>query len=272
MSITADLHTHSHHSADSTASMESMVEAAIRSGLKEICFTEHYDCGYPVSEEAPEGTWDLNTDSYLYELLHLRDVYKDHIKILFGVELGLSPDAVRTYLQYVRGFDLDYVIGSIHLIGGKDPYYRGNFADMSDEDLYRLYFKETLVNIRKFSNFDSLGHLDYIVRYGESKDRDYSYDKYKDVIDPILEYLLENEKGLEVNSAGLRHGLAYPNPCKDIIQRYHDLGGELITIGSDAHKPEDVAKDFDVIASLLTDCGFRYYVTYENRLPEYHRI
>ncbi len=272
MSITADLHMHSHHSADSTASMEEMVESAIQRGLKELCFTEHYDYGYPVSDENPEGTWDLNTDSYLYELLHLRDVYKDRIKILFGVELGLTPDAVRPYLQYVRGFDFDYVIGSIHLIDGKDPYYRENFADLADEALYRRYFEVTLENIMKFRNFDSLGHLDYVVRYGAAKDQNYSYEKYKDVIDPILEFLLENEKGLEVNSAGLRRGLAHPNPCKDIIQKYHDLGGELITIGSDAHKPEDVAADFGAVASLLTDCGFKYYVTYENRLPEYHRI
>lgn len=271
MPITADFHMHTHHSEDSDAPMKDMIESALQKGLTEICFTEHMDLDFPCTESST-GKWELNTDSYLYELLAMRELYKDKINIRFGVEMGLQLSCLRENLIYARSYDFDFIIGSMHLLNGKDPYYRDHFSELTDEALYREYFKATLANIKKCSNFDVLGHLDYVVRYGYEKDNHYSYDAYKDVLDPILEYLVENEKGLEVNSAGLRKGLKYPNPCIDVLKKYRDLGGEIITIGSDAHNPEDIAADFDKVSSLLTEVGFRYYATFQNRLPEYHRI
>ena len=98
------------------------------------------------------------------------------------------------------------------------------------------------------------------------------YEKYKDVIDPILSYLIENEKGIELNTGGLNNGLKDANPCKDIIKRYRELGGEIITIGSDSHIPDTLGSHFTKAAEILTDCGFKYYCVFANRIAEYLKI
>ena len=116
------------------------------------------------------------------------------------------------------------------------------------------------------------GHLDYVVRYGNTKDSEYHYETYRDVLDRILTTLLEMEKGIEINTGAIGYHLKDLNPCTDIIKRYRELGGEIITIGSDAHTPENIARGFDRAAEVLSACGFKYYTTFENRMPEFHRI
>ena len=105
-----------------------------------------------------------------------------------------------------------------------------------------------------------------------NKDKFYSYETYKDIVDSILSYLIENEKGIEVNTAGLVKGLSNPNPCRDIIKRYRELGGDIITIGSDSHTPDTLGAHFDKAAEILTDCGFKYYCVFANRIAEYLKI
>lgn len=265
MPVLADCHLHSSFSGDSEAPMNAMVQQAIAKGLKTICFTEHNDFHFPG--ENPHQ-FELNPDSYLYDLLRAREKYQDQIEILFGVEIGLQEEAAPLNMQLANGYDFDFIIGSLHIINRKDPYYPAYFEGRSDEDAYREYFECTLENLKAFSNYDSLGHLDYIVRYGKTKDADYSYTKYADYIDPILKLLIEQEKALEINTAGLRYGLRETNPCLDIVKRYHELGGELITIGSDAHKPEDVGYALDKAGELLKACGFNAYTIFSHRKPE----
>ena len=134
------------------------------------------------------------------------------------------------------------------------------------------YTEEELANIRKFSNFDVYGHLDYVVRYGAAKDADYSYDKYKDILDKILTTLLEKEKGIELNTGGIKSGMKDFHPCMDVLKRYRELGGEIITVGSDAHEPSHIADSFDRAYDVLKECGFKYYTVFEKRLPEYIKL
>ncbi|MCQ2080563.1 MAG: histidinol-phosphatase HisJ family protein [Lachnospiraceae bacterium] len=272
MSIKSDYHMHSNHSSDSDEAMENMILKSIDLGLDSICFTEHHDIDYPVSDRDPEGTFILNTDSYLYDLIRLRSKYEDKIKVMFGVEIGMQKHLRRELAVYAKSYDFDFIIGSKHLLDQKDPYYRDNLKDMTDEEMYREYFKEMLEDLKVFNNFDVLGHLDYVIRYGYEKDKDYSYDKYKDVIDPVLAKLIDMEKGLEVNTGGLKYGLRETNPGKDILKRYRELGGEIVTIGSDAHSVEYISYEFEKARDLLLDCGFSYYSTFEKRVAEYHRL
>lgn len=272
MAIRADYHMHSNHSGDSDESMESMILKGIELGFENICFTEHHDIDFPYDEVTPEGTFELNTDSYLYELLGLRNKYADKINVLFGVELGIQSHLKRELALYAKAYDFDYIIASKHILEGKDPYYIENFEGRSDEEIYRKYFTDMLNDLKAFNNFDVLGHLDYIVRYGKSKDAEYSYSKYQDVIDPILDKLIDMEKGLEINTGGLRDGLKEPNPCVDVLKRYHELGGEIITIGSDAHEAKNIGYEFARAKDILLECGFKYYSTFEKRVAEYHRI
>ena len=272
MAIRADYHLHSHHSTDSEESMEALIMEGINKGFSSMCFTEHMDIDFPISEHDSEGSFILNTDSYLYELLGLREKYASKIKVEFGVEIGMQPHLRRELALYAKEYEFDFIIGSCHIVDGKDPYYPEYFENKSDEEGYRRYFEVLLEDMKVFSNYDVLGHLDYIVRYGQSKDSDYSYDKYKDCIDPILEKLIDQEKGLEVNTGALRHGLRELNPCTDIIKKYRSLGGEIITIGSDAHNVQNLGLEFDKAEKILMDCGYKYYTTFDKRVAEFHKL
>lgn len=268
MPILADCHLHSHNSGDSDASMEEMILRGIQLGLQTICFTEHNDFAYPVTGDEPEDLFELNADSYLYELLCFREKYASRIRILFGLELGLQTCVAAKNAAFAHAHDYDFIIGSSHVCNGKDPYYPSFFEGRSDEEAYREYFQCELENARSFDDFDVYGHLDYVVRYGAAKDADYSYDKYKDLLDTILETLLEKGKGIELNTAGLSKGLRDFHPCMDVLKRYRKLGGEIITIGSDAHDPGQMGSHFKKAAEVLTACGFQYYTVFEKRRPE----
>lgn len=272
MAITADYHLHTNHSSDSEEPMEKMILQAIKLGLTQICFTEHMDMDFPPAPGDPSGQFLVNTDAYLFDVIRYREKYADKLQILFGIELGLQPHISKENAHYIKSFDFDFVIGSSHICNKKDPYWKSFYEGRREEDAYMEYFSSILDNLEVFSNFDVYGHLDYVVRYGPNKDSHYSYDAYRDILDKILETLLEKEKGIELNTGGLAYGLKSTNPCADIIKRYKKLGGEIITVGSDAHSTQRMAYDFKRAAEILTECGFKYYTVFEKRMPEFRRI
>jgi len=252
--------------------MEEMILAGIARGLSTMCFTEHNDFEYPDSPDESGSIFLLNTDSYLYDLLKLKEKYAAQIRILFGVELGLQPEATRTNAAYCKSHDFDFIIGSSHICHGKDPYYPAFFQGRSKEAALREYFESILENLKKFSNFDVYGHLDYAVRYAPGKDAGYSYEKYADILDEILKLLLDKGKGLELNTGGIKSGMHDMHPCIGILKRYRELGGEIITVGSDAHNANDIGTHFGRAASVLEECGFRYYCVFEKRTAEFHQL
>ena len=272
MPITADCHLHSSYSGDSNTPMEEMILKGIERGLTTMCFTEHNDFDYPYQPNEPQDYFLLTPDPYLYDLLGLREKYADKIKILFGVELGLQPQVMRQNAVLAKSYDFDFIIGSSHICNGNDPYYPAFFEGRSEEEAYREYFESILENIKKFSNFDVYGHLDYVVRYGPNKDTEYTYEKYKDIFDKILELLIDKGKGIEINTGGVKSGLKDLPPCMGILKRYRELGGEIITIGSDAHKPENIAEHFDRAEAVLKECGFKYYTVFEKRTAEFKKL
>lgn len=272
MAIKADYHLHSSFSGDSTEPMERMILSAIDKGLTHICFTEHMDMDYPAIPDSSENIFLLNTDSYLYDLARFKAKYEGQIKIFFGVELGMQPHLLKEQTLYARSHEFDFIIGSTHVVNGKDPYYPGYFDGKTEEEAFRAYFQEIIRNIKKFHNYDVCGHLDYVVRYGANKDKDYSYAKYKDLFDEMLTLILEQEKGIELNTGSISRGTKDVSPCMDVIKRYRELGGDIITVGSDAHRASDIAADFARAEEVLKACGFQYYCIFENRLPEYFRL
>lgn len=272
MAILSDCHLHTHHSGDSDTPMEEMILQGIRQGLTTMCFTEHNDFEFPDSPEGPGSIFLLNTDSYLYELIQLKEKYAGQIRILFGVELGLQPRIMRQNAVYAKSYDFDFIIGSSHVCHGKDPYYPDFYKDRSEEEAYREYFESLLENIRKFSNFDVYGHLDYVVRYGPNQDKYYTFEKYRDILDAILESLIEKGKGIEINTGGQKYGLRELHPCTALLKRYRELGGEIITLGSDSHNTADIAAHFRQAEEVLLECGYRYYTIFEKRSPEFHKI
>lgn len=269
MAIQADFHLHSSFSGDSRAPMEDMIQKGIELGFQSMCFTEHMDFDFPVSEDTPAGTFTLNTDSYLYDLLKYRAAYQDKIQILFGVELGLQSYLVPEQAAYAASYPFDFIIGSSHLCSGKDPYSRSFWEGRTEEEACREYFTSIIENLETFTDFDVYGHLDYAVRYAPDKDKNYTYEKYQDLFDRILELLLESGIGLEVNTGGVSHGLKELHPCTKILKRYRQLGGEIVTIGSDAHRPEDLGRSFVRAEAVLRECGFTHYTVFSHRTPRF---
>ena len=200
---------------------------------------------------------------YFPTIQKLGQQYKDKIKVLTGIELGLQPHLAAKHQELISRYDFDFVIGSSHVIHGKDPYYSRFFEGKTEQQAYQEYFESILENLAVFDNFDVYGHIDYVVRYGPNRNLEYSYQKYADVIDAILEKLIDMGKGIEINTGGFKYGLGHPNPTEDIIKRYHELGGEIITIGADAHKPEHVAFDFAKVPDILKAVGFQYFTVFE---------
>lgn len=265
MAILYDYHMHSSFSGDSTAPMEQMIEAAVSRGLKGICITEHLDLDYPVSASCPPGFFELDVPAYRDYFLKLQPKYTQNIELFWGVELGLQPHLAETLSSIVRNNPFDFVLGSVHTCHAKDPYFPEFYIGREEEACYREYFTCVLENLEAYDNFDSLAHLDYVVRYGPNKDSCYTYDRYKDLLDPILLKLISMGKAIECNTGAINYGLRALNPSKDILKRYLALGGEQVTIGCDSHRPDAVANGFDFARDYLADCGFTHYTTFKER-------
>lgn len=260
-----DCHMHSQFSADSETPMENMIEKSKTVGLTGICFTEHFDPDYPQTPD--HASFPLDFSSYKQAFFHFKEKYSGQISLHFGIELGLQPHLKEKFHTLLSEYPFDFVIGSSHVVHGKDPYYPSYYTGRSEKECYREYFESILENLQVFSEMDVYGHLDYVVRYGPNQNKFYSYQIYQDIIDEILKSLIAKGIGIELNTGGFHYGLGEPNPCTDIIKRYHELGGEIITIGSDAHKPELIGYAFEKAADLLRSCGFSHYTVFSNRQP-----
>ncbi len=276
--IQADMHMHTWFSTDSEACPRDMADEAVRKGLKTICFTDHFD--KDDLEWGEEGIFDV--DAYFVEMQKLQEEYAGKLNIRIGIELGLRTYLKDYYEELTKKYPFDFVIGSVHNVPYKkdaegnilytDPAAEKLFTDRTDKEAYRLMMETTLENVRTSDCFQTLGHLDYVVRYGKSREKEYSYTDYADIIDEILKLLIEKEKGLEVNSAGLKYGLPFAHPHPDVLKRYRELGGEIITIGDDAHKPEHIAYDFAKAEEILKSCGFKYYTEFFEQKPVFKQL
>lgn len=272
MSISADYHLHTDFSSDSETPMEEMILAGIKAGLRTMCFTEHLDYDYPVPEDAPFLTFLLDTDAYLKKTKELASKYTGKCEVLFGIELGIQPHLYDDLKKITTFYPFDFVIGSTHLVDGVDPYYPDFFDGYGERRAYERYFEHCVENIKAFPQLDSFGHLDYIVRYGPNQNKYYSYKEYSDYIDEILKLLVYNGIALEVNTGSFKYGMNVTNPDFDIIKAYHKMGGELITVGSDAHVPMFVANKFDLVNELLTQAGFKYYTEFKERKATFVKL
>ena len=150
-----------------------------------------------------------------------------------------------------------------------NPYYDEYFEGRSGHDAFLEYYESILENLHAYKGFDVYGHLDYALRYAPNKGYTLDYKEFGDILDAILTEIVDSGLGIELNTAGLRFGMNHPNPHEDVIRRYRELGGDIITVGSDAHSPESIGYAFHKVKDILTECGFTHYNVFHGREAVY---
>lgn len=259
-----DYHTHSAYSADSRAALGDMVAAAQRRGLKEYCFTDHYEPDYPHLDLVD---FTIDIPAYAAGVDEFIAAYTGPVRLKRGLEVGLMPDIMPRVAQELRAYDWDFLIASNHLIGGKDPYFKQFFQGMTLQQRYTTYLTELLAALRTFDFYSVVGHLTYAQRwYGERDDSVIPYADCADLTDAILRHVIHTGHGIEVNTSSIA-GRGAPMPGWDFLKRYKELGGEILTMGSDAHQPQQVAREFAAATQALKSLGFRYLATFTGMRP-----
>lgn len=273
--IITDCHVHSRFSSDSQADVKKLMEEAMKRRFPYFYLTDHMDYDFPENEEGLSFLFD--PEEYFSFLKECQMKCGPLLTIRRGIEVGLKPQLHSKIASLLEAYPFDFVIGSVHLVEDVDPFLPSYWEGRSVKSAISSYYQATIENIRTFHGFDTLGHLDYVIRYAPSRPnleigvplpKDFSYSPYADYIDTILNLLIDHGIALEINTAGFAKKLGHPNPCEEIIRRYRELGGERITIGSDAHKPEAYAYEFPLAEDLLRRVGFRYYTIYKERKAE----
>ncbi|GKU24279.1 histidinol-phosphatase HisJ family protein [Clostridium folliculivorans] len=259
----ADYHMHTSFSDDSDYEMEDAVKKSIAIGLDEICFTEHVDHGVKT---------DLNCDyeKYVEEFKRCKEKYKDQIAIKLGIEFGMQVHTIDQFQKDFDKYDFDFVILSCHQIDDKEFWTYDFQKGKTQQEYNEKYYEEILKVMKNYDNYSILGHLDMIKRYDE--EGEYPFEKVKDIITEILKLAIEKGKGIEVNTSSFRYGLNDLTPSRDILRLYKDLGGNIITIGSDTHEDKHVGHKIDYIKGELKKIGFTKFCTFEKMKPTFHEL
>lgn len=260
--IYTDHHVHTNYSPDSDADIKTYLLKAKELGLEYVMFTDHIDMG------ATEVIFQKHIDyqEYFNTMKQFEQEYEIFIKV--GVEIGYEKNYKDKIDALLDKYPFDFVIASIHYGEGKDFYLGDFFEGRSQQESYLRYFEIVLEMVEHFSNFEVVGHLDHIVRYGPFDSKFYDYEKYKEIIDAILKALIKNGKGIELNTSGLRGSLNTLFPKEEVLKRYKELGGKIITLGSDAHFNEDYyAGILDEIRNLKP-LGFSQLSSFTKRKEE----
>ena len=246
----SDYHVHSDLSFDCNEPAVNQVKKAIELGMNQICFTEHVDIGWNYNNEQAL----VNMEEYNKTITKLRNEFSNQIEILQGMEVGLTYDNLEETKKFIESNNFDFVITSIHELDNNDPYYPDFWEGKNESQVIKLYFETMYDLIKRFPYANTLGHMDYIARYCPSKS--YSPMEYTDIVDNILNYLIDNDIALEINTSNLAKGNSEPNPHSYIIERYNQLGGKKVTVGSDSHKSDLLGFSFNEIEKTIKKYDF----------------
>lgn len=259
-----DYHMHSRVSFDGHDTGRAMAEAALAAGLKEICFTDHLDYD-PLGQM---GKMDFDTDAYNAEYDHLNT---PGLKIRRGMEFGMDAHNTVQFQKDLQRRHFDFVLGSIHFVDGLDVYFEPYWRGKSVFQAERRYLEATLDALRIHSDFDVLAHLTYISKCrSHPAPRVLPYEAHREIIDEVLRILAAKGKGLEINTSGVDRCGGFL-PTADIFRRFKELGGEIVTVGSDAHTCDRVGQYAFDACEILKDI-FGYVCTFEDRKPIFHKL
>jgi histidinol-phosphatase (PHP family) len=260
MNYLVDYHIHTNNSFDSKVKMIDYCQRAVELGLKEVVFTEHFDLN-PFDK----GLGHFNFSKYSQEIEECREKFRKKLSIKKGLELGEPHLYQKQHSDFLKDKDFDFFLGSIHYVGNQ--VLHRTYNDEEDRDVYFRYFNEVL-ETAKNGDFHVLGHLDVLKRYVPRHFQKFMARDYEEIIREILKNVINNSKGIEINTSGYRQGLGEPLPTIDILKWYRELGGEIITIGSDAHHLQQLGQDLDKGIQIARELGFRGIWTFEKGKPQ----
>lgn len=262
-----DCHLHCSLSVDSDCPPEEHLRRAEELGFREICFTDHYDFNDCPGRD-PEHPHALFTiEDYRRILEPLRS---DMVKIRLGVEFGMTPWSVPHLRELIASYPFDLVIGSVHYIEGFSPYY-ANYWQIYPTDGEERYLSQLLERIKLHREFDVLAHLTFP---GKSPFKPTKtpmrYEDFPHLYDEILSVLAKNGQGLEINTSAVST-IGECLPSVAFVRRFRELGGEIVTVGSDAHKSTRFAQHMDEALAIAREV-FGYVCTFEQRKPIFHKL
>ena len=263
-----DSHIHSFFSTDCDASFDDICTSAIKNNMEGITITDHLDLYYPNFDVK----FNIDFEKYTQEIEKFRDKYKDKLRVFTGLELGYRKRAIDETNLIVQSHNFDLVICSVHVIQNIDPYYGKFFEGKTKKEAYRMYLEKIYKSIVNQPDYDVVGHIGYIRRYGNLEDNSMSYDEYSDILEPMLKKIISLGKGIELNTSFFDREPYLSMPEKDILMKYKEFGGEIITIGSDAHKADRTGINFNDGIELLKECNFQYITHFEGRKPIFTKI
>ncbi|QIK70259.1 histidinol-phosphatase HisJ family protein [Erysipelothrix sp. HDW6C] len=273
-----DYHVHCDYSDDSWYPMEDVVNDAIALGLDAICFTDHVDYGVKVDwhemhkARIVDGERILNVDypRYFAEIDRLQERYGDMISIKRGLEFGMQMHTIASFQRVFDAYPMDFVLLSVHQVNDQE-FWTGDFQKgRSEHESYTRYYKEMYDLVSTYHNYSCLAHMDLIRRYLD-KETD-AFDAHKAMITKILEVVIADGKGIEVNTSSHRYGINGITPSIEILKLYRALGGRIITIGSDSHKKEHLGAYIQSSRAILKELGFTEYCTFSKMEPIFHKL
>ncbi len=262
-----DCHNHSNYSFDGVNSVEEMVKSAQNKGIFAFAITDHFDVN--IDDDKLEG----NIKSSVREMNSLKDSYQN-MKLIAGFELGQALQDIARAERLLAIDGIDFVIGSIHDVKGDEDFYFCDYSKKSDDDIMNMLenYYHDIFAMTKWGNYDTLAHIAYPYRYMtfERAKREVSLDigKFDDVVKETFQTLIQNGKAIELNTS---NSFITSQNERDLITRYlkmyYQLGGELVTLGSDAHNINDIGRGLNQAYELLKQIGFQYVTYFENRKP-----
>ena len=259
----ADYHVHTYYSDDSTCPMEDMVLQGLRCGLDELAFTEHVDYGVKT-------TLNCDYEKYIAEVHQLQEKYAGKIRLRLGIEFGVQTETTAQFAADAARYPFDFILMSNHQIGNQEFWNYQFQQGRTQEEYQTAYYTALLQMVQQFKEYNVLGHIDMIKRY--DKCGDYPDEKIMTLVEPILRQVIADGKGIELNTSSFKYKLRDTMPSRAILQLYHELGGHILTIGSDTHETQHLADHFPEVRSMLRDIGFKEFCTFEQRRPIFHTL
>ena len=263
-----DNHNHCEFSFDGKrTTVEASSRVAAEKGLGGLCFADHCDIFVPEQtlEFAPKSKDLVDVAAQQAEIDRVQELFPQ-IKILKGIEIGMHPNCREDVIRMMKENSFDQVIGSIHYIDDTDPFYGSFFAGKTWKEAYGYYLETIYREMSAWGDFDIMGHYDYVVRYCDYDQVDILYKDFSDIFDEMFRYLIHNGKALEINTKSYQNYKGrQANLDLDVLKRYREMGGEIISFGSDSHDAHVVGTDFEKYAAIVKSLGFKWAAHYEKR-------